>query len=186
MAAAGNNGDSGNPLEFPAAADRRSRGAGAASGCRWAPRSPTASAAAFSTHNDYVSLAAPGASAGDCDFGVFSTLPATTITCRGTTRGRLRRASSASAGARYAYGEGTSFAAPIVSGLAALAWQAEPRLASEQVAEVLIALGRPARGWNQFTGAGVVDGMHAVEIARIYDVIAPEAQGQRARRHGNR
>ena len=88
-------------------------------------------------------------------------------------------------GAHYAYGEGTSFAAPIVSGLAALAWQAEPRLASEQVAEVMT---RSAEryGWNQFTGAGVVDGMAAVELARVATTWSARASRGRARRHGNR
>ena len=86
--------------------------------------------------------------------------------------------------ARYAYGEGTSFAAPIVSGLAALAWQAERRLTSTQVADVMV---RSANGggWNEFTGAGVVDGKKAVDIAATYDVVAPRARGK-IRRQGNR
>jgi hypothetical protein len=40
-------------------------------------------------------------------------------------------------------------------------------------------------GWNEFTGAGVVDGKNAVDIAAAYDVIDPPARG-RARRRGNR
>ena len=40
-------------------------------------------------------------------------------------------------------------------------------------------------GWNEFTGAGVVDGKHAVDIAATYDVIGPRARGK-ARRRGNR
>ena len=70
-------------------------------------------------------------------------------------------------GSRFAYGQGTSFAAPIVSGIAALVWQVEPRLASEQVAEVLIRSARQTlgRGWNEFTGAGVVDGKAATDLA---------------------
>ena len=86
-------------------------------------------------------------------------------------------------GVRFAYGQGTSFAAPIVSGIAALVWQVEPRLASEQVAEVLIRSARQTvgRGWNEFTGAGVVDGAAAAALARTYDVTAPKAKG-RARR----
>ena len=82
-------------------------------------------------------------------------------------------------GARYAYGEGTSFAAPIVSGLAALAWQAERRLASTQVADVMV---RSANGggWNEFTGAGVVDGKRRSTSRATYDVIAPRARGKTA------
>jgi len=40
-------------------------------------------------------------------------------------------------------------------------------------------------GWNEFTGAGVVDAKGAVDIAALYDVINPRARG-RARRRGNR
>ena len=40
-------------------------------------------------------------------------------------------------------------------------------------------------GWNEFTGAGVVDGKRAVDIAATYDVIGPRARGK-ARRRGNR
>jgi subtilisin family serine protease len=181
VAAAGNHGDSGNPLEFPAAlvgGDRGSRGIGLSV----AASMPSGQAAPFSTHNRFVSLAAPGAGAGDCKFGVFSTIPATTAVpwsangCDETFTGRL--------GEHYAYGEGTSFAAPIVTGLAALAWQAEPRLASEQVGEVMTRAAAGS-GWNQFTGAGVADGMRAVEVARAYDIVAPRARAH-VRRHRNR
>jgi subtilisin family serine protease len=182
VAAAGNHGDTGNPLEFPAAligGVRGARGIGLSVGATM----PNGQAAGFSTHNRFVSLAAPGASAGDCRFGVFSTLPSTTAV-PWTTEDGCDETLTGTGGARYAYGEGTSFAAPIVSGLAALAWQAEPRLESHQVGEVLTrsAVGR---GWNQFTGAGVADGMRAVEVARAYDVFAPRPRA-RVRRHGNR
>jgi len=182
VAASGNHGDTGNPLEFPAAligGVRGARGIGLSVGATM----PNGQPAGFSTHNRFVSLAAPGASAGDCRFGVFSTLPATTAT-PWTTEDGCDETLAGIGGARYAYGEGTSFAAPIVSGLAALAWQAEPRLASEQVGEVLTRSAAGA-GWNQFTGAGVADGMHAVEVARVYDVLPPRSRA-RVRRHGNR
>jgi subtilisin family serine protease len=129
-----------------------------------------------------VSLAAPGASQTDCRYGVFSTIPSSTNPA--WDAGGCPETFTDPSGSRFAYGEGTSFAAPIVSGLAALAWQAERRLASEQVADVLVRAANGS-GWNEFTGAGVVDGMHAVEIARIYDVLGPRARG-RTRRRGNR
>jgi len=182
VAAAGNHGDSGNPQEYPAAiigGVRGGRGIGLSVGATM----PNGQAAGFSTHNKYVSLAAPGASAGDCRFGVFSTLPATT-SVPWTTPDGCDETVFGLGGERYAYGEGTSFAAPIVSGIAALAWQAEPRLASEQVGEVLTRAAA-GRGWNQFTGAGVADGMRAVEVARIYDVLSPRARAH-AHRRGNR
>jgi subtilisin family serine protease len=181
VAAAGNNAANGNPIEFPAAAIGGRRG-GRGIGLSVAATKPDGGVASFSNHNQFVSLAAPGASAGACEFGVFSTLPSNGNTewddpqsCNSVFR---------EGNARYAYAEGTSFAAPIVSGLAALAWQAERRLASEQVAEVMVR-SATGTGWNEFTGAGVVDGKRAVDIAAIYDVIGPRARG-RARRRGNR
>ena len=180
IAAAGNNAQNGNPVEFPAAAIGGRRG-GRSIGLSVAATKPDGTVAAFSNHNEFVSVAAPGASGGSCEFGVFSTLPGNT----GTEWDKPESCSRilTEPGARYAYGEGTSFAAPIVSGLAALAWQAERALASEQVAEVIV---RSAPGgWNEFTGAGVVDGKNAVDIAATYDVKEPRARG-RARRRGNR
>jgi subtilisin family serine protease len=180
VAASGNNAENGNPIEFPAAAvggRQGSRGIGLSV----AATKPDGSVASFSNHNDFVSIAAPGASAEFCDFGVFSTLPASTTPP--WNEGGCPRLFTGAAGEHYAYGEGTSFAAPIVSGLAALAWQVESRLASEQVADVLVR-SADGGGWNEFTGAGVADGMAAVEVARAYDVLSPRARGQ-TRRRGN-
>ena len=63
----------------------------------------------------------------------------------GTTRCPARESSRWRRGATR-YAEGTSFSAPIVSGIAALDWQVEPRLASEQVAEVLTRSARQTVG----------------------------------------
>ena len=115
VAAAGNHGDSGNPLEFPAALIGGLRG-GRGIGLSVGATMPNGQAAAFSTHNRFVSLAAPGASAGDCRFGVFSTLPATTTAVPWTTEDGCDATLAGIGGAHYAYGEGTSFAAPIVVG----------------------------------------------------------------------
>jgi subtilisin family serine protease len=181
IAAAGNNAENGNPIEFPAAAVGGRRG-GRGIGLSVAATKPDGNVASFSNHNQFVSLAAPGASGGSCEFGVFSTLPAN----GGTEWDNPQSCSRifTDGGARYAYGEGTSFAAPIVSGLAALAWQTERRLASEQVAEVMVRSANGS-GWNEFTGAGIVDGKAAVDMAATYDVISPRARGK-ARRRGNR
>jgi subtilase family protein len=181
VAASGNNAENGNPVEFPAAAVGGVRG-GRGIGLSVAATKPDGGVAPFSNHNDFVSLAAPGSSAQFCDFGVFSTLPASTTPP--WNEGGCPRLFTGAAGEHYGYGEGTSFAAPIVSGMSALAWQAERGLASEQVADVLIRSANGS-GWNEFTGAGVADGKAAVDVAGIYDVLSPLARG-RTRRRGNR
>jgi subtilisin family serine protease len=181
VAAAGNHGNAGNPLEVPAALIGGVRG-GRGIGLSVAATRPSGHAAGFSTYNRFVSLAAPGAGDGDCRYGVFSTIPAALAPT--WSQGGCDEVLTGVDGPRYAYSEGTSFAAPIVSGLAALAWQAERRLASEQVADVMTR-SAAGSGWNAHTGAGVADGMRAVEVARVYDVLAPRARA-RAHRHGNR
>jgi hypothetical protein len=182
VAAAGNNAENGNPLEFPAALVGGFKGRPGI-GLSVAATAPDGSVAPFSDHNDFVSVAAPGAGpGGNCRFGVFSTLPANTTEWDDPSKSCSDVFNDGSA--RFAYGEGTSFAAPIVSGLAALAWQAERRLTSTQVADVMVR-SATGRGWNEFTGAGVVDGKKAVDIATTYDVTAPRAKGK-IRRSGNR
>src|SRR5918995_24166 len=122
VAASGNNAENGNPLEFPAAAIGGG-GGGRGIGLSVAATKPDGGVASFSNHNAYVSLAAPGASQTDCRFGVFSTIPSSTDPP--WDAGGCPNTFTDASGSRFAYGEGTSFAAPIVSGLASLAWQAE-------------------------------------------------------------
>jgi hypothetical protein len=184
VAASGNTAQDGNARQFPATVVGGRRGAPGI-GLSVAATKPGGVHAEFSTHNDYVSLAAPGAS-DDCAAGIFSTLPASTTTewdAPAPCPSRLYSQGSA----RFAYGQGTSFAAPIVSGIAAVVWQVERRLASEQVADVLIRSAHQTQGsgWNPFTGRGVVDAKAATDLARVYDVTAPRARG-RARRVGQR
>jgi serine protease len=183
IAASGNKGTFGNPLQFPAAVLGGSAGSPGI-GLSVAATRPDNTVADFSTHNRYVSLAAPGAGPSGCEFGVLSTLPPTTGTEWDLPDSCFRLVPDPS-GARFAYGEGTSFSAPIVSGIAALVWQVEHRLASEQVADVLIRSAHQTRGrgWNQFSGAGVLDGKAAIALARSYDVTSPRAKGS-ARRQG--
>ena len=69
-----------------------------------------------------------------------------------------RRITSRAIG-RWGYGEGTSFAAPIVSAVAALTRQANPLLTPAQVADVIrrSATQTLGTGWNRYTGAGLVN-----------------------------
>ena len=142
---------------------------------------PDGSAAAFSNHNGFVSLAAPGRERRRLPLRRL--LDAARHDRRALGRpGRLPDGVfTGVGGARYAYGEGTSFAAPIVSGIAALAWQAEPRPRLRAGgATCSRARRRPAAGWNEFTGAGVADGRPPSSVARVYDVPRPRV-ARRAR-----
>jgi subtilisin family serine protease len=181
VAASGNVANRGNPLQFPAAVVGGVRGRPGI-GLSVAAIRPNGAVAPFSTHNRFVSLAAPGAARSGCADGVLSALPAHLGT-DWDQPGSCSRLIPDPSGARFAYAEGTSFAAPLVSGLAALVWQVEPRLASEQVAEVMTRSARQTRGrgWNEFTGRGVVDGRAATRLARVYDVTAPRPRASATR-----
>jgi subtilisin family serine protease len=181
VAASGNLATRGNPLQFPAAVVGGVRGRPGI-GLSVAAVRPNGAVARFSTHNRFVSLAAPGAGQRCCANGVVSALPANGDTDWDKPDSRSRLVADPS-GARFAYAEGTSFAAPLVSGLAALVWQVEPRLASEQVAQVLTRSARQTRGrgWNEFTGRGLVDGRAATRLARTYDVTAPRSRASATR-----
>ena len=184
VAASGNRALDGNPLEFPAAAVGGYRGRPGI-GLSVAATLPDGRPASFSNHNDFVSVAAPGADQSGCEEGVFSTIPRNSFATIWDDPGSCSR-TFADAGGRYAYAEGTSFSAPIAAGISALVWQVERRLASEQVADVMTASARqtvPGRRWNEFTGSGVVDGGAAAALARVYDVRAPRPRA-RARRRG--
>src|SRR5262249_15184828 len=68
---------------------------------------------------------------------------------------------------------GTSFAAPIVTGIAALVWAATPRLTNVQVASVLEQTAtRPhGTGWLPTAGWGVVDARAALESVLGHDAV---------------
>jgi subtilisin family serine protease len=189
VAAAGNTAGQGNPVVFPAAllgGENGDPGIGLAVGAT----KPDDSWAEFSSHGFWVSVAAPGqGQSGLCPHGVFSTIPGNqTLDWDGPNNcNQLFRDRDDS---RYAYGPGTSFSAPIGAGISAVAWQAEPKLESQQVAEVIMRSARQTRGpagsWNEFTGRGVVDGEAAVALARVYDVVAPGGLRAKQTRRGNR
>jgi subtilisin family serine protease len=181
VASAGNDGDSPtNPIDYPAAYLGGVDG-GWSIGLSVGATTPGNQIASFSTHNAYVSVAAPGAGANGCANGDFSTLPANTNTEWDTPPGDpcnnvlySTPAGLASDG-RWGYGEGTSFAAPIVSAVAALTRQANPALTPAQVADVIRRSATQTRGtgWNQYTGAGLVNALGAVTLARTYDTTPP-------------
>lgn len=177
VAAAGNNFQSGNAVQYPAAAVGGVKGSWG-QGLSVAATDPFDDHAPFSTANDFVSVAAPGAGAGECGDGVFSTIPASLTTlwddpdnARCT---RVVTELSTSTG-RYGYAEGTSFATPLVAGAAALARDVNPQLTAEQTADVIrrSATRTGSSAWNRYTGAGILDVGAAVALARVYDTADP-------------
>ena len=172
VASAGNSAQSGNDVEYPAAAVGGDDG-GWSTGLSVAATDPLGRPAPFSSFNRHVSIAAPGAGTGACTDGVYSTLPATASLWTGGCTTVFD--GPAHGGGRYAYGRGTSFAAPLVAGAAALVRQVAPGLRADQVADVVrrSAVQTVGTGWNERTGAGVLDVAGAVGLAARYDVTAP-------------
>ena len=100
----------------------------------------------FSTHGSWVDVAAPG-------FGILSTQLA----------------------GDYAYGDGTSFSAPIVSGITVLLRTQTPSITPDQIASRLRSTARDAgpRGIDPYYGAGIVDATNALGGGRTTDFPQP-------------
>ncbi len=154
VAAAGNHYLSGNPVLYPAALVQPlgSKGVGGI-GLSVGASTDSGARAAFSNTGTYLSLLAPGD-------GVFSDVssaaPTTTfphVMLPGSVRGL------------YGYASGTSFAAPEVSGAAALVMAANPLLNAPDVAEVIKESASGRGEWTPELGYGVLDVGRAVELA---------------------
>jgi subtilisin family serine protease len=106
----------------------------------------TGKVVAFSSYGDWLDLAAPG-------FEVASTVPG-----------------------GYAIGDGTSFAAPIVAGVAALVRAQNPSLTQAQVGDRLRAAARDAgpRGKDPYYGWGVLDAAYALGAPIAADLPFPD------------
>ena len=144
VAAGGNTGQGGNVRSYPAALI-------GPHGLAVASTTTTGERAAFSTSARYVSIAAPGV----------HVLGATTATASTST---YPRATVGTDGV-YAYGTGTSYSAPQVSGAAALVWAARPSLTAAGVATILEQTASGGGTWNPGTGYGVLDVAAAVAFA---------------------
>jgi type VII secretion-associated serine protease mycosin len=96
--------------------------------------------ASFSNYGNYIDFCAPGVN-------VLTTWP----------------------GGAYAYGNGTSFAAPFVTGVVALMLSKDPSLSPENVTASLRVEAEDlgAEGWDQFYGWGLVDAYAAVSLTPI-------------------
>ena len=151
VAAAGNEHEQGNPVEYPAALLRG--GIGLAVGAT----RMDGTRASFSNTGSYISLAAPGenvfaAESSDSDW----------------PRAQPPWASPG----YYGWASGTSFASPEVAGAAALVWGANPRLTAGQVAQVLKE-SASGGGWSPELGWGRLDAAAAVELAQQTHGLAP-------------
>jgi subtilisin family serine protease len=154
VAAAGNEFQSGNPVEYPAAllqplGSRGNGGGGLSVGASDA----AGTRAHFSNTGTYLSLAAPGENV----FGALSSLSSPIMYPRVPLAG--------SRAGLYGFASGTSFAAPEVSGAAALVWAANPTLTAPQVAEILKETASGLGNWTPELGYGVIDVAAAVARA---------------------
>ena len=152
VAAAGNEHDQGNPVEYPAAllqpvGSRGEGGVGLAVGAT----SMDGSHAYFSNTGSYISLAAPG-------FNVFAAESA-------ESDWPHAQVPWYSPG-YYGWASGTSFSSPEVAGVAALVWGVNPRLTAPQVGWVL-KHSATGSGWNSQFGWGTLNAAAAVELARV-------------------
>lgn len=144
VAAAGNEHQQGNPVEYPAALLRGGIGLAVGATRIDGTRAP------FSNTGSYLSLAAPGEN-------VFAAESAASDWPRAQPPW--------SSPGFYGWASGTSFAAPEVAGAAALVWGANPSLTARQVATVL-EQSASGSGWSPQLGWGRLDAAAAVRLAQ--------------------
>ena len=174
VASAGNSAPVGERRRVPGGRGRRRRRRLEHGAERRGDRSPGPAGAVLELQQPRLDRRA-GSGVGACADGVYSTIPNGPASfwpggaCSTVFEGPAHGAG------RYAYGRGTSFAAPLVAGAAALVRQVAPGLRADQVADVLrrAAIQTVGAGWNPHTGAGVLDVAGAVALAGRYDVSAP-------------
>jgi subtilisin family serine protease len=145
VAAAGNLAQDGNPPTYPAALIGRS-------GLVVGAADPSGHRARFSSTGAYVDLLAPGVDI----VGALAVSAAP---------GLFQRASGLGLPGAYGYGTGTSFAAPVVSGAAALVMAANPMLDAAGVARVLEQTASGEGRWTRDLAYGNVDVAAAVQLA---------------------
>lgn len=155
VAAVGNEFESGNPVEYPAAL-LQPIGSNGLGGAGLAVTASTADGhrASFANTGSWVSLAAPG----EHVLGAVSSASAPLAYPRSPLAG--------SKSGLYGYGSGTSFAAPQVAGAAALVWGANPALTAQQVALILKETAAGGGRWTPDLGFGVIDVAAAVKRAQ--------------------
>jgi subtilisin family serine protease len=162
VAAAGNEFEEGNPVEYPAALLQPvgSKGRGGW-GLSVGATTKSGGRASFSNTGSWISLAAPGENV----FGAISSYS--------KARDWPRYALPGSAHGLYGYASGTSFASPQVAGAAALVWAANPTLTRDQVAWILKRTATGDGRWTKALGYGVLDVGRAVATAANGGQVVP-------------
>ena len=165
VAAAGNEYEDGNPIEYPAALLQPvgSRGRGGI-GLSVGATTKAGSRASFSNTGSWISLAAPGENV----LGALSS--------HSRAREWPRYPLPGSTLGLYGFASGTSFAAPQVAGAAALVWAANPTLTRDQVAWILKRTASGDGRWAKWLGYGVLDVGRAVATAQNAGAIVPPAR----------
>jgi subtilisin family serine protease len=155
VAAAGNEYEEGNPVEYPAAALQPpgSNGQGGV-GLSVGASTIAGKRASFSNTGSQISLSAPG----ERVFGA--------IAAGSSPEWWPRSALPGSRAGRYGWASGTSFSTPEVAGAAALVWAANAALSAQQVAAILKSTASGGGRWNPRLGYGVIDVAAAVTAAR--------------------
>jgi subtilisin family serine protease len=154
VAAAGNDALAGNPAEYPAALLRPVDSEGDDGlGLAVAASGLDGRRATFSEHGSFISLAAPGTTV----FGAVASTAKASLFARAELPGGPP--------GFYGFASGTSYAAPQVSGAAALVWAADPHLTAQQVAAVLEQTASGRGTWTSELGYGVIDVAAAVDLA---------------------
>ncbi|HEU6446188.1 MAG TPA: S8 family serine peptidase, partial [Gaiellaceae bacterium] len=165
VAAAGNEFEDGNPIEYPAALLQPvgSKGRGGI-GLSVGATTKAGVRASFSNTGSWISLVAPGENV----LGAVSSLS--------KTRNWPRYPLPGSTTGLYGFSSGTSFAAPQVAGAAALVWAANPSLTRDQVAWILKRTASGDGTWTKGLGYGVLDVGRAVATAQNGGEIVPPAR----------
>ncbi|HEV2712009.1 MAG TPA: S8 family serine peptidase [Gaiellaceae bacterium] len=169
VAAAGNEFEEGNPVEFPAALLQPvgSEGRGGW-GLSVGATTKAGRRASFSNTGSWISLAAPGENV----FGAISSY----------TKARKwpRYVLPGSSKGLYGYASGTSFSAPQVAGAAALVWAANPALTRDQVSWILKRTASGDGKWTSSVGYGVLNVGRAVATAANGGNVVPPPRANAA------
>jgi hypothetical protein len=170
VAAAGNEFDAGNPVEYPAALQPvGSHGRGGV-GLSVGATTKNGSRASFSNTGSWISLAAPGENV----LGALSS--------SSTSRDWPRYTLPGSSQGIYGFSSGTSFSSPQVAGAATLVWAANPALNRDQVAWILQRTASGEGRWTKDLGYGVLDVGRAVAAAQNGGEIVPPPRAASALR----